>query len=159
MGNQSGPDDRDVVVELADLGRAGNGAGVDLEAHRVVSRPSALDVKTRVGGDNMQSGRRDGGIVVEEEIALERRLSREHGADDWGRHPFDARIEVDDEPPSSTLPRDDDVAARPDVRPCREIELGVEIVEHAGAVEGELHRAGPGDWRDGRRRRPRAPRN
>ena len=57
-----------------------------------------------------------------------------------GAMPFEPGIEVEREFPSSALARDDDVAPRPDVRPGGEVELGVEIVERAGAVEGELHR-------------------
>ena len=54
--------------------------------------------------------------------------------------PFEPGIEVEGELPPRALPRDDDVAARPDVRARREVELGVEIVERAGAIEGEPHR-------------------
>ena len=38
------------------------------------------------------------------------------------------------------MPRDDDVASRPDVRARGEIEFGVEIVERACAVEGKPDR-------------------
>ena len=59
--------------------------------------------------------------------------------------PFEPGIEVERELPPGALARDDDVAARPDVRARREVELGVEIVERAGAVEGEPHRRQAGE--------------
>ena len=110
---------------------------MDLDAQRAVRRPAALDVEAGVGGDEVQAGGRDGRIVVEEEIALERRLPREDRADDGERHALEPGIEIERELPSCALPRDDNVAARPDVGSSREVQLGVEIVELACAVEGE----------------------
>src|SRR5271154_4539065 len=86
----------------------------------------------------MQARGRDGGIVVEEKIALQSRLPREDWTDDGGSHPFEAGVEVEGELPPGALPRDD-VAPRPHVGPRGEIEFGVETVERAGAVEGKLH--------------------
>ena len=56
---QGRPGDRGVEVELADLRRARDRAGVDLDAQRVVRRPAALEVEPGVGGDEVQAGSRD----------------------------------------------------------------------------------------------------
>ena len=88
----------------------------------------------------MQARRRDGGIVVEEKIALECRFPRKDWTDDGGSHPFEAGVEVEGKLPPGALARDDNVASRPNVRARGEIEFGVEIVERAGAVEGKPHR-------------------
>ena len=129
-----------VEVELADLRRAGDGARVDLETDRVVGRPAALDVEAGVGGDEMQPGCGDGGIIVEEDVALERRLAGEDRADDGRCQTFETGIEVDGEFPPGALPRDGNVTLRPRVRARGEIELGVELVERPRAVEGEPDR-------------------
>ena len=134
------PDDRGVEVELADLGCAGNGAGVDLEADRIVRRLAAFDVEAGVGGDHVNAGRRDRAVVIEEEIAFERRLAGDDRPKDRGRHAFEARIEVERKLPPGALPRDDDIAPRPDIGAGGEIEPGLEIVERPCAVQGKLDR-------------------
>ena len=139
-GAQGRPGDRGVEVELADLRRARNRAGMDLDAQRVVRRPAAHEIETGVGGDEVQPGRCDRRIVAKEEIALERRLARKNGADDRERHAFEPGIEVERELPPRALPRHDDIAPRPDLRSGREVKLGVEIVERSCAVEGERDR-------------------
>ena len=131
------PDDRGVEVELADLGRAGGRARVDLDVEGVIRRFAALDVEPGVARDEVQARRDDGRIVVEEKISLERRLAGEDRADDRRRHALEPGVEVEGEPAPGVLPRDDDLAIGPDVRARREVELRREIVERAGAVEGE----------------------
>ena len=131
------PGDRGVEVELADLGRAGGRARVDLDVEGVIRRFAALDVEPRVARDEVQARRDDGRIVVEEKISLERRLAGEDRADDRRRHALEPGVEVEGEPAPGVLPRDDDLAIGPDVRAGREVELRREIVERAGAVEGE----------------------
>ena len=128
--------DRGVEVELTDL-RAGNGAGVDFDAEDVVRRPAALDVEPGVGRDEVQARRGDARIVVEVKVPLKRRLAGEDRADDRRRHAFELGVEVEGQPPPGVLPRDDDLAFRPDVRAGGEVELRREIVERARAVEGE----------------------
>ena len=88
----------------------------------------------------MQAGRHDAGIGVEKNVALERRLAGEHGPDDGRRHAFDAGIEVEPQPPRSSLPGDAHVALGPDIGACGEVELGVEIIERSFAREDELGR-------------------
>ena len=136
-GAQHRPDDRGVEVELADLHRAGNRAGVDFDAEDVVRGPAALDVEPRVGRDEVQARRDDGRIVVEVEVALERRLAGEDRTHNRRRHALEPGIEVYGQPPSGVPSRDDDLAIRPDVRAGGEVELRREIVERARAVEGE----------------------
>ena len=134
------PGDRGVEVELADLSRARDRAGVDLDSQYAVCRSAAFDVEPGVGGDEMQAGRGDGGIVAEHKIALEGRLAREDRADYRRRHLLELGIEIEGQLPRRPLPRDDDVASRPDIRSCGEVELGVEMVERPRPIQGELDR-------------------
>jgi hypothetical protein len=82
----------------------------------------------------------DARIVVEQDVALERGFPLEHCADQAGRKPLQARVEVEREPPPRALPRNDDLPLRPHVRARGKVELRREIVHGARAVEGELDR-------------------
>ena len=126
---QHRPDDRDVEVELADLRRAGSGAGVDFDAEDVVRGPAALDVEPRVGRENCRPG------VTLVEVALERRLGEDR-THNRRRHALEPGIEVQGQPPPG-VPSRDSLAIRPDVRAGGEVELRREIVERARAVESE----------------------
>ena len=55
VGLEARPGDRRVEVELADLRRARNRAGVDLEIEQAVRRPFAFEVEPGVGRDEMQA--------------------------------------------------------------------------------------------------------
>ena len=110
---------------------------MDLDSEGVIRRPAALDVEPRIGRDEVQARSDDGRIIVEVEVPLERRLAGEDRADDRRRHALEPGVEVERQPAPGVPPRDDDLAIRPDVRTGREVELRREIVERAGAVEGE----------------------
>jgi hypothetical protein len=116
-------------------------AGVDLEIEQVVRRLPALDVEPGVRRHEMQAaGQGDARIVVEPNVALQRRFSREHRPDDARRKSLKARVEIERKPTPRALPGDDDLPVRPHVRAGGEIELRGEIVQRAYAIEGELHR-------------------
>ncbi len=137
----SGPLDRRIEIELPDRLRARDRASVDLEIELIVGGFSALEVESGAGRNDMQaSGQGNARIVVEKNVALERRFAGKDRSDNGGGQTLELRFEVEREPPSGALSCDDDVSPGPDVRARREVELRVEFVERACAVEGEFRR-------------------
>ena len=133
--------DRGVEVQFSDRGRARNGAGVDLEIKQAIRRPFAFKVEPRGGRYEMQAaGQGDARIVVELDVALERRVAGEDRLDDAWRKPLEARVEIERQLARCALPRNDHLPVRPHIRACVEVELRGEIVERARAIEGELDR-------------------
>jgi hypothetical protein len=75
--------DRGVEVQFSDRCRAWNRAGVDLEIKEAVRGPFAFKVEPRGGRHEMQAaGQGDARIVVELDVALERRVAGENGLND-----------------------------------------------------------------------------
>ena len=104
---RQGSVDRRVEIELSDCRCARNRAGVDPETELVVGRLAALEVEPGAGRNEMQaSGQRDARIVVEQNVALERRVAGENRADEAGRHALEPRIQVEGQPPRGILPDD-----------------------------------------------------
>ena len=93
-GAQSRPDDRGVEVELGNLCRAGNCAGMDLNTEDVVRGLAAFDVEPGVGRDEVEARGGDDPIVVEVKVAPERRLAGKDRADDRRRHALEPGVEV-----------------------------------------------------------------
>ena len=74
------------------------------------------------------AGKGDARIVVELNVALERRVTGEDRLDDARRKVLEARVEIERQPARCALPRNDYLPVRPDVRACIEVELCGEIV-------------------------------
>ena len=118
---------------------------MDPELENVVRRLAALEVEPGVRGNEMQaSGKGDARIVVEQNIALERRFTGEHRADDGRRHAFESRVQVEREPPPGALAGDDDLAVRPEVRARRRSRAWREIVERSAPLKASLTGGKPG---------------
>ena len=133
--------DRCVEVQFSDRCRAWNRAGVDLEIKQAIRRPFAFKVEPRGGRHEMQAaGERDARIVVELDVALERRVAGEDRLDDARRKALEARVEIERQLARCALPRNDHLPVRPHIRACVEVELRGEIVQGARAIEGELDR-------------------
>src|ERR1700722_12680682 len=86
------------------------------------------------------AGQGDARIVVELNVALERRVAGEDRLDDARRQALEARVEIERKLARRALPRNDHLSVRPDVRACVEVEFRVEIVQRACAIESKL------DW-------------
>ena len=122
--------DRCVEVQFSDRCRAWNGAGVDLEIEQAIRRPFAFKVEPRGGRHEMQAaGQGDARIVVELDVALERRVAGEDRLDDARRKALEARVEIERQLARCALPRNDHLPVRPHVRACVEVELRGEIVQ------------------------------
>ena len=88
-----------------------------LKSRRPLADLSAFEVEPCGGRDEMQAaGQRDARIVVELNVALERRVAGEDRLDDAWREALEARVEIEGQLPRCALPRDDHLPVRPYVR-------------------------------------------
>ena len=114
---------------------------MDFEIKQAVRRPFAFKVEPRGGRHEMQAaGQGDARIVVELDVALERRLPCEDRLHDAWRKPLEPRVEIERQPPPGALSCNDHLPVRPHIRACVEVELRGEIVQGSRAIEGELDR-------------------
>ena len=132
--------DRRVEIELSDCAGARNCAGVDFEIEIAIRRRGALDVEPGGRRNEMQAGDVEARILVEDDIALQRRFAGEDRLDNAGRQALEPRFQVQREAPRAILAGESDLSIRPHVGAGGEIELGLEGVERTRPVECEPHR-------------------